>query len=943
MKNKELKELFPVVVIDTETTGFSSFKDSLIEIAAVRFIAGEQKETFSTFVNPMKPLPTFIKQLTHITDDDVATAPTPRIALRKLHEFLNPEDVIVCHNAPFDLGFINEKSKTFSYSKLTNYYLDTVELSRIFFPQLKSHNLETMTKFFAIELEAHRAINDAIATGRLFYEILDYIMETVHPKTLQFLHDVAEYAGFESHLSDFLQQLANYQTRYALQFRATNRILYDNPTYVENSPIKSEDPTLDSIFDANGYFASSFDNYEVRTGQIDMSHHVMNSLLRDEYLLVEAGTGVGKSLAYLIPAIKFANSSGERVVISTNTKNLQEQLFHKDLPSIKKNLPLSFRAVLVKGRENYICRKKWSDIAVDYTTTLSTIEAKALINLIVWAETTESGDISENSSFSRSEMNSLWKKIMADRHFCGGRKCSHYTSCHVMLLRNRIESSNLIIVNHSLLLADIMNKRATLGEYHYLIIDEAHNMINSASSHLGTSISYADMNNLLSALLVVRKGYQYGILTQLKAAAMKSHFHIKESFILQIDALIQILEDTQEKIPLLFNEIGTLVESKGNYNKLRRKAEDSFKRIDELIEDLIQYVDMLHEKVSSLRENLSTVNSSNFVEHDKHLLSIEGIRDQLHEQSQALGLFLLVDYSTTTLWYSLLNVSDSAYPKGVMNLAPIVVDRILHDLFYKEIRSIVFTSATLAIRGSFKYFTRELGIDLITDRTVNQQIVQSPFNYDIQSKIVVASYLPKTDDRFFAPQAIDLIHDIVEKTRLGTLVLFTSYKDLNAAYDTLADPFYQKDILLLSQGKSSSRSSILHQFKDDGKAVLLGTSSFWEGIDVQGESLSLLIVYKLPFQVPTDPIVEAYIEKLESEGKDSFMHYMMPTALLKLRQGYGRLIRSKTDKGIMVILDNRVITKRYGQYFIEILPTHVQNATSPIEVHDIIAKTFITI
>jgi ATP-dependent DNA helicase DinG len=276
----------------------------------------------------------------------------------------------------------------------------------------------------------------------------------------------------------------------------------------------------------------------------------------------------------------------------------------------------------------------------------------------------------------------------------------------------------------------------------------------------------------------------------------------------------------------------------------------------------------------------------------------------------------------------------------VINYAPLEVNQLLAKTLYPQLDSIVFTSATIAIRGIFKYFSLQMGLNLVENKVIRERVVPSPFAFDKQSVLLTTPFLPDPSDPYFQAQSITVLRRILDIAKVGCLVLFTSYKDLNMVYESLEKEFFEKDIPLLAQGKGASRSAILKEFREHGRGVLLGTSSFWEGIDVQGESLSMLIIYKLPFQVPSEPIVEAYIEKIERQGKNSFLHYMLPNALLKLRQGFGRLIRSKTDKGIVVIMDSRVVTKQYGSYFREVLPTKTVDTRNILELEDIISRFF---
>ena len=323
---------------------------------------------------------------------------------------------------------------------------------------------------------------------------------------------------------------------------------------------------------------------------------------------------------------------------------------------------------------------------------------------------------------------------------------------------------------------------------------------------------------------------------------------------------------------------------------------------------------------SDLENVISSLEAKQMPAYDQHLEGISAYVMRLSEMEGVLLSILNPDLNNFALWIENPNRPDRNTPSSILNYAPIEVNSFLTKMLYEKIPSIVFTSATLALRGSFKYILAQSGLDLMKDKQVVCRIVDSPFDYDTQSKLLITSFLPEPKDRFFHSQAIACLKQVLATTDVGTMALFTAYRDLDAAYDQVSDDMFYAKRPFFAQGKGGSRSGMLEEFKKSKNAVLLGTSSFWEGVDVQGESLSLLILYKIPFQVPSEPLVEAYIDKLEREQKDSFMHYMLPNALLKLRQGFGRLIRSKTDRGIVLIMDSRVSKKRYGSYFKEILP-----------------------
>jgi len=344
--------------------------------------------------------------------------------------------------------------------------------------------------------------------------------------------------------------------------------------------------------------------------------------------------------------------------------------------------------------------------------------------------------------------------------------------------------------------------------------------------------------------------------------------------------------------------------------------------------------------VKALENILSTLEPKQVKGFDQLQESISAIYMRLSEIEGILLSIVNADFDNYALWIENGIRSDKNVPPSYLNYAPIEVNTFLNDLLYKKVPSIIFTSATLALRGRFRYFMDQSGLSLVEEGGVVTRIVDSPFDYDTQSRLLVTSFLPEPKDKYFQNQALSCLKSVLNTADVGTMVLFTAYRDLDAAYDELSDDFFHAQRPLFAQGKGGSRTSILEEFKKAKNAALLGTSSFWEGVDVQGESLSLLILYKIPFQVPSEPLVEAYLDKLQRENKDSFMHYMLPNALLRLRQGFGRLIRSKSDRGIVLIMDSRVSRKKYGQYFMEILPgKHVQ-LKNELEMQNEISRFF---
>jgi len=741
-------------------------------------------------------------------------------------------------------------------------------------------------------------------------------------------------------LTNFLQKIIDHQKETALLSKQKSVIDFHNRNYIEHKPKKVDELSIDTIFGEEGIFSKHFDKYELREGQINMAQAVLDNFEKMEFLLVEAGTGVGKSLAYLIPSIKYTQRENKKVVISTNTKNLQEQLFYKDLPIAKECVNIPFKATLLKGRGNYICEKRWLETAFDLDKMISSDEVSSYLNLIVWKEFTKTGDISENSSFNVNRDRRVWKKVSSDSFLCRKKRCPHYKSCFLMDIRYKAEESNLVIINHHLLLANMQSDNAVLGEFDNLIIDEAHNLPHLAPAELGISLSYPDFNNFFNQLHSVHNKFQSGILVRLRTDAVKSDFPSKQELLLKIEETEKLIDDNKDIFADFFLKVGEVVNTKGSYGKLRitNMEDHSFLTTD--LEKIIIFWQEFSRSFLRITNIFSDVNKQRFIEYDKHKEALDSIVNMISEYHNMLATMHNPELKDFAFWMESFQTNDKKYPAGVLVYCPLNIDQIFHEKLYSNIESVVFTSATIAIRNNFKYFANRMGLNLLEEGFVRELVVQSPFDYQKQTMVLVAGFLPDPKDRFFSSQSIDIIRNAVEITQAGTMVLYTSYKNLNEAYDSLSEEMYSKDILLLTQGKGLGRSAMLKEFQTNKNSVLFGTNSFWEGVDVPGESLQLLVLYKLPFMVPSEPIVEAYLEKLEAEGKNSFMHYMLPNALLKYRQGFGRLIRHKTDRGVVLVLDNRILTKRYGQYFKETVPARTFIAQTEIEIYDHLSKWF---
>ncbi len=918
-----MNKFLDFIALDIETTGFDTKSDEIIEIGAVKYIDGKLTNEFSIFIKPEKDVPLFIKQLTNITDEQLESGLKITEALKKLIDFVQ-NFPIVCHNAKFDIEFILQKFKQHNITPFENDIYDTLILSRIYFPFSTDHKLLTVSEYLDINLtNAHRAIFDAKATGEIFIKTVEFIQNNISLQINRIIYQLLLTANLYSDTLILIKNIYSEQQKNILKKPAPIQIKNRRHNFIENKNKIPVLPSIEEIFGEDSFFEKNFPDYEIRVGQIDMANAVLNNLTEKKILLSEAGTGVGKSLAYLIPSMLYTQKNESKVIISTNTKNLQEQLFYKDIPLIAKAVPLDFSAVLLKGRANYICEKRWREIVSNVEELTSEYEAEALLYLIVWKEITKTGDITENSSFNMNRFAGFWKKIVADRHFCRGRKCSFFSQCYLMSVRLKAEKSNLIIINHHLLISDLNSENSVLGKYEHLIVDEAHNLPVIAPEEFGASLNYYEINNFLSSLFNTQKNMATGQLMRLQSDAVKSAIaeSKKKLFKDKIENLSNFITKQKGKFKRLFEKISKFVNDSGSFGKLRIKKIEDFPKIFSKIKKINKDWENFLLDMQDLENLLSSINSNVFANYEENLDNLNAAIKKISEFVETFYSLVEPDFINTAFW---LSASDTTNQKsnisGAINLAPLKIGDYFSDFLYQKDISILFTSATLSIRGSFKYFKTKMGLDKVENK-LTELIVDSPFDYQKQSAALVPTMLPSPKESRFIIDSLKFVKKVILQSKKGIMILFTSYKDLNYYYENLKDDLYAENILLLAQGKGISRSMMLYEFKKNKKSVLLGTNSFWEGVDIPGEALSILILTKLPFLVPSDPIVEAFIELLEFEGKNSFMHYMLPNALLKYRQGFGRLIRNKTDKGLVIVLDKRVIKTFYGKYFREILPT----------------------
>jgi ATP-dependent DNA helicase DinG len=638
-------------------------------------------------------------------------------------------------------------------------------------------------------------------------------------------------------------------------------------------------PTLHQFFAPGGLLSRAHPQYEFRRGQLQMAESVENALSERRHLIVEAGTGTGKTLAYLLPVIR----SGKRVIISTGTKNLQEQLFFKDIPFLERQLfaenPDKLRVCYMKGRNNYLCRQKLYDLTAQPALT-GTDEIEQYLRIEAWEKTTETGDQSELADLRENSL--LWQKLDARTERCTGQECKQFTRCFITEMRRRMAESDIIVVNHHLFFADLKirtdseNTAAILPEFDAVIFDEAHELEDVATSYFGLAVSNLSFEELARDIEFTLRQLE---LT--RPAGLQALAKLRE----RARFFFELLPPGQGRF-FFENKAAFLEENGGEYGTVMEALEwvnSDLELIDNKPAEILNF----GRRIRKLRSEFAF----------------------LLEKEDANLVFWIERRGTRRLRTGQMYVSIQA--------TPIDVSEILKRTLFENVETAVLTSATLAVAGPeqsrFGYVCQRVGLE-----HARELVVPSHFDYASQAILYVPMDLPDPRAGAFVFEAAEKIRQILDITQGRAFCLFTSYKQMHEINDLLAGKLPFPTFL---QGQAP-KNALLEEFRLTANAVLFATSSFWQGVDVQGEQLSCVIIDRLPFAVPNDPVVAARIRAIEENGGNAFFEYQVPAAVIALKQGFGRLIRSVKDRGLLALLDNRLLKQPYGRIFVESLPAY---------------------
>jgi ATP-dependent DNA helicase DinG len=647
---------------------------------------------------------------------------------------------------------------------------------------------------------------------------------------------------------------------------AASPVLHPQPERTEARPTAPDvkTPSIADIFGPGGAIEKFMpEGYEHRRSQLEMAELVEAAFQEKRHLIVEAGTGTGKTLAYLIPAIR----SGRRVVISTATKSLQEQLFEKDIPFLQKHFAPELKVAVMKGRGNFLCREKVYRMG-DQPMLKGLDEVDWFHQIRDWEKVTETGDRAELNFLP--DDSDLWAKLDARRDACTGQKCPEFNTCFLTAMHQRAAEADLIIVNHHLFFADLALKQDDFGsvlpEYGAVIFDEAHEIEDVASDFFGKQISNYRFEELArDAEISARVAKAGGAELQKRIMRMRERSH----------SFFEAFPSREGRFPFDKNQRAGFLEQ-------NREAYDA----------LVNSLKSLEAEIASL-----SIKPEEMLNIARRGMELRGELKFLFESSEGNYVY----------WFERRH-------KGVFVVAtPIDVSALLREQLFEAFETIILTSATLAVEGRFNFLKQRLGLDMAAER-----VLPSEFDFGEQALFYIPANLPDVRDAGFPERAAQEIVQLLEISEGRAFCLFTSYSQMKDLFERVRT---QVRFPLFLQG-SAPRTALLEKFKNTEGAVLFATSSFWQGVDVRGDQLSCVIVDKLPFAVPSDPIVAARVKALQEDGRNAFAEYQVPEAVLALKQGFGRLIRSRTDRGVLAILDNRIQRMQYGKIFMESLPAY---------------------
>ncbi len=917
------------VALDIEATGLEQGQDEIIEVAAVKFRGTEVLDRYSSLVRPRQSVPLKILRFTGIDGDKLQRAPHFRQIGSDFASFIG-DAPIIGHSVHFDISMLRKQGMNFRQP-----IYDTFDLATLLLPQVPVYRLGALAEHFRIaHPDDHRALNDADVTRQVFVRLLDKI-ETIPLRDLIELNRLMEQTDWG--VRELFAQVLKQKTSRAWEVSATRRT---TPPNTRLRSVPASDPPLRptgytepidpaqirAMFAPDGMMGRMFAGYEQRAPQVAMAQGIAQAFNEGGMLLVEAGTGTGKSMAYLLPAALYALQRGERVVISTNTINLQDQLYNKDIPDVQRMLaeapelhpagePLpDLHAQLLKGRSNYLCLRRYKNVQRE--TRFEPHEARALLKVEFWLPTTTSGDRAE--LLLMEDEQAAWGRINVTPDTCTGARCPDFRECFFFRARRQAEAAHIVVVNHALLLADLAAQSNIIPPYDHLIVDEAHNLEDVATEQLGFHLDQTTLLRLCDDLYT-EEGRETvsGLLASYQvsfreSAAEPADRERADEIATAMRPIITSIRTATSDIfsRLLAFAVQEIEGAKIGDTRLRLtpaiRRKPDWAEIEQVWENLSPPLRELGEQLGRFETLLLHLESADLADYDELLLRVQWLKRTVTDLRVQIG-YVVQGNDELVGWLTY----DANRNSVSISAAPLQVADMLQAQLFAAKQTSILTSATLSVKESFAYVRERLGVYEPTEL-----YLESPFDYQQQAMLYIPDDIPEPNQRGYQDMLEEALIKLCIATGGRTLALFTANSTLRQTYAGIQDALEEHEITVLAQNIDGSRRALLERFKQSPRTVLLGTTSFWEGVDVVGDALSVLVITKLPFAVPSDPVVAARSEQFA----EPFLEYSVPQSILRFKQGFGRLIRSRQDRGIVVVLDKRLISKKYGDLFLQSLP-----------------------
>ena len=935
------------VAVDLETTGLNVESDLIIEVGATRFDRDGHVETYRTFVDPGRTIPIEVQELTGISNADLVGAPRFSEVRAQVAEFIG-DRAVVGQNIAFDLSFLAAERILPPGPRF-----DTWELASILLPTADRLNLGAIAVLLDVTMPvAHRALADAEATRDIFLALLTR-MESLPRSLLVELRSFAERAGwgFAALLDDALERAGSRTISVEEAAAIVAAIALRTPRPVA-PPLVPRDVRIpvhpdevDAVFGLPAARRELFPTFEPRRGQVEMGRAVASHLDHGGYLAVEAGTGTGKSMAYLVPAMLHAVRNDDRVVVSTHTLNLQDQLSQRDAPQSAALVETylreqgesgGVRVAMLKGRSNYLCLERWADVRRD-PSPRTEAEVRLFARVAAWLPETRTGDLAE--LYMTSQERPAWSQIAAEDTDCLQRRCPYVRdgSCFLLRARQEAAAAHVVIVNHSLLLANAAQDDQVLPPFTYLVVDEAHRLEEVATQHFTTTLGMKELRDLADTISTAGRQSQLGFAARLQGAqGVADGETLALSPVAGLAPLAGSLDvaatGTREHARELADALRGFIEESLEDGTTRRdisltparRGQASWEEVETAGVHVDMGLQVLADRLGQVRETLAGLQAPSATQPSEGEPQALGPdrwqaeRWQTDLRQDATRLRDAVLAARDTLRRVVLradrdDITWVARTDGEIRLgrAPLAIAPQLNSELFGGRESVMATSATLTAGGSFDFTLNRLGME-----EADALMIESPYDYRSAVVALLASELPEPGMPSYETSLQTTIAEVVRASAGRTLVLFTSHQAVRSTSVALRSLLAEEEINVFAQGIDGSPQRLLRMLNERPRSVLLGTAAFWEGVDVPGEALSQIVIARLPFPVPTDPIYEGRSGAFD----DPFEEFALPQAVLRFRQGFGRLIRGSTDRGTFVVLDSRIVRRAYGPTFLDGLP-----------------------